>query len=342
MKDKFFKILQFIYDKLILSIFELARKNLKDVIIWGSGFVVVYLIFLFLFFPFEKIFSGVFNDIERQHRIKIVAGEISPRIPLGVSCENVQISGPRLTGGKTVKLDKVNLNVGVFSLILYPFTRNISFDFYMEQGKGSAEGSFASGKDTNIIGVKTESLNLEGFAPLLSQYNFSLAGTLDASILIILKADKNNRVDFSKIAGEVDIKAASLSVNLNADWCSRNQNNDTINLLCSIPLNLSSLEPKAEIKDGVIILKSLSLQREGLSGNIQGKIKLEREIPDTYLDLDINLKLATNETLVRSFLMMKGQSFGCPLNPDGTAICKLRGIFREISQPKSIEQPEAF
>jgi hypothetical protein len=101
-------------------------------LIYSVTFIVSFLVFLMLTFPFEVLKDTVSQKASELTGLDLTMESLSPNIPLGVNIEGLTVSRP---GGKKIKIDEIDLDVSLLSLL----TGKIGLSVEIEDGNGELE-----------------------------------------------------------------------------------------------------------------------------------------------------------------------------------------------------------
>lgn len=318
---------------------DYIKKNIKSVLIYTAFGFFIYVLALYLSFPYEKISARLIKNIEKQYDITLKIGSVSPRLLIGFKAEKIELSGRTLTSGKPLNFNSLKVSIPTLGLILYPFTRSISYNFSAIIQKGSLKGFIRTSKTGVDIALGAKSLNLESVAPLFANTGILISGTADGRLLTTI--DKKDFANYSllKGRGELSLNTVNLSIQSqppasgSTEESYQTTSSSFMTFLAAMPISFSKLESKIVLNNGILEIKDLSIEREGLTGKITGVVKLESYFQNSILDISLNLKLASDEKLLRPLLSLYGGTIGCPLNPDNTVSCKIRKSIRELTTP---------
>ena len=102
-------------------------------------FLVSFVLFLFLTFPYEVLKEQVAAELSQQTGYQVRIGDLSPRLPLGLEADNVQVAAP--TGGAQVTLKSLTADVSVLSFLV----GNLATDITVKAGSGQIDASLRFG-----------------------------------------------------------------------------------------------------------------------------------------------------------------------------------------------------
>ena len=311
---------------------DYVKKNLRDVIAFGVLGLFVFILGVFLKFPYEKVFNGAISNIERQYNLSLKIESISPSLPIGIKAENIEFSGRDFTAGKPLKLESLKIKIPIIGLILYPFTKSLSYKFAAALQKGTISGNVRNGKSSLDLSIESSSLNLESVAPLTSRSGLLLSGIANLKFVSAIPKTDPAKFDILKGRGEINFDATNFSIQGQPSQ-GQETGSSFMTMLSAMPISFSKVSTKAILNSGIIEIRELNIEREGLTGKLNGVVKLSEAIEDSILDISLNLNLSPTEGLVRPLLSIYGQNIGCPLNPDNSVSCKIKGTIRQLASP---------
>ncbi len=315
---------------------DYIKNNFKTVLIFGGLGLAVYLFTIYLTFPYERIFDSYIEEVQHRYNMELKTSRVSPALPLGIKAESVLFSSLDITGGETIKLDELVVKIPVLGAILYPFTKAINLNYKIELGKGSVSGNFRANKETANINLETRSLDLKSIEPLMSSAGISFKGNAKSSLSTTMNREalsNFNSAQFFNSEGELDIDITDFKIEGKPiSTQSYSDSSQFMGFLGMLPV-FSKIKFKMVINKGLLQIRDLYVEKEGLKGNIKGGVRIQPDLLDSIIDINMDLKLAPTESLIKPLLELYGRAIGCPLNTDNSVSCKINGTVGEITSP---------
>lgn len=314
---------------------DYVKRNLKDILLYGGSGLCIFFIALYLTLPYEKIIGDRIDDVEARLGIKLDMESISPVLPIGIKAKGVRFTSPRLTGGKALSIDRFKIKIPALSLLFFPFSRSLTYNFSSEIGKGEIDGILYCSRRSSKIALNVKSLDVEGLSPLMASLGFSVKGLLNLKLAV---AGDTGIGDLNIFAtkGEIELNALDFSIQAmppdsESEEFQSFSSSPLLMALSMQPISLTKLISRFVIDKGVIELKEFRVEKQGLNGKISGSIKLGEPVDSSLLDLNLDLSFTNEENLLRPILMMQGSAIGCPLQPDNTVSCRLNGTIAQLA-----------
>ncbi len=311
-------------------VLEAFNKNWFLVLV----FLLFFLIFAFLSFPFGILKETVSAKISENSPFIVRFDELSPAFPFGVMAKGVAITSK--TGGQTLRLKVVKARLGLLPLLI----GRLSPKLYLESTSGSLEARtgisiFSLMGDKNplpqFVTLEAEKFEVDGLFDFIFSYLSSsdvlnmppqtkqLVGPLLGQITIGGKLD--SQVDLKLDTSDPTQSKGSLKISLDGGnfWISDpslaipRQTFDTFLVEGAFDKGSFNFNPASGVKS------------EGLQLSLAGDIKLKEIVSESLvnLDIDVSVKNELKENFGYIFdLALSGQ--------DGHAKIELRGSFASM------------
>jgi len=305
------------------------KRRITQYLSLAVFFVVSFLCFLFLTFPYEVLKESLSQDLGQMTGYDIRIGDMSASLPLGLQFEKLSIS----KGGssKVLVIDSVKVKLSVLKL----FVGRISPSLTVKAGKGFLDVDasmgifdlFAGNVIPSYGSLKAKNLSLDqflGFAlsslssgpdadPLLGPFlgNLAILGSLNGFLEFDFDA-KNP----TQSLGKMDLSLAQAVLKMDHDS------------LGFPNLNFQPAGIKAKIQNGNLVIdESSGFYSEDLKIQFLGKILLKQSLPSSQLDLQFLIQLDKDLKEKIGFVLdaIRGTA-----TADGKLTVQLRG---PLSQP---------
>jgi len=309
---------------------KVTAKRAARVTALSGLFLVSFLLFLVMTFPYEVLKESIAANLSRATGYNVSIGDMSASLPIGMTMGNVRIEGT--TPGSAIEFKGLTVNISILRLLIGQL--GIAVDLTAGKGRLTAGANLglldlASGTplpkritlvaknfplDDLISFALSNAANSPGSNPLLAP----LLSTIGVSALL------NAAVDFTldpknlaQSTGQADFNLANAILKLSHP---------------SIGLKDQSFKKaqlKAKLEGGALILdKASAFLADGLELVPEGKIMLRPLISNSQLDLKISFKL-TNDLKSSFGFLLSGGSTGV----EGELKTQVRGT---IDQPLTV------
>jgi type II secretion system protein N len=108
-----------------------AVKRTVQVVSLVLLFLVSFVFFLYVTFPYEVLKESLAAEISAASGFSVQISDLGPKFPIGVKAKSVRIEAP--SGTATLKFDKLAVGVGIFPLLI----GRLSIDTEVESDQGS-------------------------------------------------------------------------------------------------------------------------------------------------------------------------------------------------------------
>lgn len=261
----------------------------------------IFLFFLFVTFPYQKLRTLVFKKIYDNSGITISADSLALNLlgwP-GVSLKNANVSLP--AGNSEITLNSKSLITRVRLAGFLPPVPAISLSLDELKGGGDVFARLAQYGDTVRVLAEASKANLAQVA--IPGFPEPIPGILDMDADLVL-----NQADLSKSTGSFELDLTKLSI-------------PALNLQGIIlpVLNFGDVKAKVSIKNGVAEILNFKIGSKGsdITGSITGEMRLGQTLQASALNLTLKLSLspsyvanpqgATLVSLLESYKNSKGE-----------------------------------
>ncbi|MDT7906681.1 MAG: type II secretion system protein GspN [Candidatus Calescibacterium sp.] len=236
---------------------------------FSSGFIVGSIIF----FPWD-IVANYINS--KSDMVYISSASFSP--PVGVKFENVNLK----IDNKVFKIDEIKIKPSLLSPIYIIFGR-ISVKIGLETQRSDA--------DLELKMIKREK---NKFIPYFIKLDGKVG--IDDIMKIIQLEGKGELKINAEIKGEID-NPQKLNGKIriqSSDGKGKNivvlKNTEKIHIPVEGEFDLGKVDIYATIKEGIITFENVNLKEGNIEGVISGSIKLEKDLSNSQLNLDLDIK----------------------------------------------------
>jgi type II secretion system protein N len=268
-----------------------AMKKYLEVIILIGLFVVSFIFFLFLTFPYEVLKETVAAELSTATGYNIQIGELGPRIPLGVEAGKVTVDLP--DGSRGLSFSRISADVSLLSLLIGSIAPEIELQiglgtlrFQTEVGVASVLGG-AQLPDTVELDAKDFPLNdFVGFG--INMADPSSNPMLGLLANIGMKAKLNGNIEMDLDADKPTQSSGFVNLRLT----------DALLILSHPMVGLADQRFKkalfkAKVESGTVVFdKTSGLLSDELDIGFGGKIGLQSRLESSQLNLEISIKLA--------------------------------------------------
>lgn len=269
------------------------QKKLFGSVGYTILFIVSFLFFVFMTFPYSVLKESVVSQISEQTGLNIRIQEFGPAIPLGFYAEKVAVTPAQ--GGPTLQFEKARVSLSIFRLFIGDLAVNVQL---ATANKGTLN-SQASWKIWKVITgrlgnprrliLEANRFDLGNSMDFLLKYSaqqandlikgvlnqMSLTGILNGDMQLVMASD-----DPIQSSGEVNLEILNGVLDLN---------DPNLNIPAQ---NFSKALIRANLKGGRFVLDNSSgLAAEEISIALNGSANLRHPLDRSILDIDINLQL---------------------------------------------------
>ncbi|MCD6570757.1 MAG: type II secretion system protein GspN [Deltaproteobacteria bacterium] len=246
-------------------------NNQEGYSIWiKSGFVIYAIlclcIFTYLRFPYDVISSRIETSLSEYLGMDISVDSIRTALPIGFSFKSVEVN-------KNLMFNEITLRPGLLSLI----RGKLNLDVKALLGQGRIDGFFKtpinSFGEPVTIGGKIDNMDI---SPLIKTFwgldniNGHVTGTLEFEGLPrrLYKSDGQVCLIFKDGTFPVFIPMLPLDA-----------------------ISFNTLDIDAHMKKGLLIVDKASIEGSNLSGTLKGRVRLNKQITYSRLNLTGEMKL---------------------------------------------------
>lgn len=229
--------------------------------------VLCVLLFIYLRFPYYLLKPKIEAALSAVAHKEVTLGAITPRLPWGVTVQDMRIGGATLAPQLTVR-------PSLFSLL----TGKMGFSFTIHQDKGGLRGKIKTSLrhpgDPLDITLKMKQFDV---APLQKVFKGAaeIEGTVDGIFAV-----KTSRERFGDSQGTIDLVWAKGQIPLH---------------IASFPLAaipFERFEIDARIDKGVLSIRKADLSGNDVSGRLSGNVKLGQNASSSRMNISGDLVLS--------------------------------------------------
>lgn len=269
-------------------------KKLTKILIYIFVGLASFVFFFYLAFPYRILKDAIATNVSSQGGIYLSIGDLSPTLGAGMEASDITLVA---TGGATLKLSKVHVDLSLWRVIIGQIGAEVSIED-AEGGEFSLEanlGLFDLLKGSNLILPRYLAVKADKFVltpvvnillaklaaspstnsfvrPLLSSIGFS--GSISSDISLDL-----NSSDLSQSTGGGSIQLVKTKLSFDPNMNIPDQQFDK----ALIKVNIASGQ--------VLIDKSSALSSSDITVTPTGKVNLDSEVDRSKLDLGVNIEL---------------------------------------------------
>jgi type II secretion system protein N len=283
-----------------------------------SGFLLftllVYLLFLYTFFPYSALVPFISKGIKSSSGIQLTISSIRPVFPLGITAKGVSLIGKK--GEKLYTLNQLTAEIPLWSLI----TARPKIEYLLKKEKSKLSGSIQNiTKPLLDITLHLDSAAIgELFQDLSSMPVVFFEGRVSAEGNISVfreKALKGSRFEDVIEGGKIFVKAEEGALTIPG-----------IPLSNLRDFSYELMESDIVFEKGVLMVDKLDIKGD-LEGLIKGKVFFDSPINQSRMDFRLKLK-PSEELKKRAGIVMeiiKGRMEG-----DGFYSLDIKGNFLQL------------
>lgn len=257
-------------------------------------FVLSFVVFFYLMFPFDALTDRALSFIEAQmnNAVKIDAAELEPYYFTGFEAKNLGVSfREKEKGGEIISIDEMRARAGLFSLL---FSRpNVAF--LVEAGDGVVEGEFDVMKNGWALDLDSSAFDISALKLLSSKYGLNSQSSIDGNISLVFDRTRpvvaEGRIDltFDKLL----IKASKVSI--------AGSEIDLPELMIAKGKNSAV---KLRMEKGVVEVDKFTFAGGELNIDLSGRIFMSRNIDDYRFNLKGKFKVSKKLEEVLPFMFL--------------------------------------
>lgn len=229
--------------------------------------VLCVLLFLYLRFPYDLLRPKIEEALSAVVHKEITLGAITPRLPWGVTVEDMRIGGATFAPRLTVRPSLLSLLTG-----------KIGFSFTVQQDQGRLKGKIKTSLrhpgDPLAITLKMKQFDLAPLQKMLKGGS-EIEGTIDGSFIL-----ETSRERFQESQGTIACVWEKGQIPLHIESFP----------LAAIPFE--RLEIDARMDKGVLAILKADLSGNEVSGRLSGNVKLGQNASSSRLNINGDLSLA--------------------------------------------------
>jgi hypothetical protein len=268
-------------------------KRVLQILALIGLFLLSFLLFLFLTFPYEVLKEQIAAEISQASGFNVRIGKLGPDLPLGLEAGDVKVTSAN--GLSSMQVKTLSVEIGILSVLLGKL--------HVDLGATAGAGSLDAGLDFPLLGLLSgealpSRITLESTA-------FPLDPFIDFGLSAIANAPGGNPM-VAPLLGAIGV-SAQLNAKASFDLDSKNPTQSKGELeiqLAKAVLKLShpslglpdqDLKKaliKAKVDNGTFVLdKSSGIVSDELQLSPEGKITLKPQASASQLDMKIVFKL---------------------------------------------------
>lgn len=238
-------------------------------------FAVLFVVFLYIFFPYDALKDRILGEVERQlgGGLQVSAKSLDSHWITGVEIDDLVVEGPGEGGMvKLVKLSKVRARAALIPLIF----GSVRAKFSVDLGKGEISGSARTGEDTINLKVAVDDFNLGDFPFIRERTGLGITSRIDGDAELAI-----NKVQPVRSTGNIDITLQDLNI-------AQSQLK-----LGELELEIPSLiiakgkdsKVKLSLGRGTVTFENFALKGGDLTLDLKGKLFLSSKVENYRLNL---------------------------------------------------------
>lgn len=229
--------------------------------------VLCVLLFVYLRFPYDLLKPKLEATLSAVVHKEVTLGAITPRLPWGVTVEDMRIGGATLAPRLTVR-------PSLFSLL----TGKIGFSFAVQQDQGRLKGKIKTSLrhpgDPLAVTLKMKQFDLAPLQKVLKG-GTEIEGTLDGSFVVETSQER-----FKESHGTIALVWEKGQIPFHIESFP----------LAAIPFE--RLEIEARMDKGVLAIQKADLSGNDISGKLSGNVKLGQNTSSSRLNISGDLSLS--------------------------------------------------
>lgn len=288
-----------------LALSERTRKLLRW-IGYPLFALVVFFVFLYLTFPWEKLKYRVEGYLSSSGEMEVTIGSLGPAPLLGVSAEDVSLTlkpkpgeppPPSPEGGGAAKprltklrLDEVTVRFGLFAIL----AGGVDVSFSATGFGGELDGRYRADRKTKTWSARLSATKLElaRIPHVQSAVGLPVAGTFSAKVDVEVPEDR-----WSDASGLAEIECEGCSVG-DGKAKLKVPGNPLLAMGVTLPqLRLGRFGGKIKIEKGVATLENVSAQSPDIEVALEGQFQLRT--PFAYSNAQAYLRFKISPELKR-------------------------------------------
>ena len=278
---------------------------------YGVFFLLSFVFFLYLLFPYNLIKERVIAAVQQQlgAQTEVTVESFKPYRFSGLSLKGLDVRVLDAAGPKQLlKITECYGRVSLFSLLL----GRPNVNFTVKTGKGELSGTYAQGSTSDELTLDLSSVDLASFPFLAQSLSVPLSSQIDGEISIDL--DKQR---WTRSSGKIDLDFLGLSI---AETTLSFQGEPFVLPQLTLAKGRKS-GVQATLNKGVLSLDALRFDGGDLTLQLAGKVLLSDQTADSRMNLMGSFSTTDkfNRALPFLFLVEKQKQ------PDGTYPLALSG-----------------
>ena len=245
--------------------------------LYTAYFVLVFLIFVYLMFPFEEVFNIYKEKNLSNMPVDITAEKVKPKLPLGVSMQNANIMGADKKKNAAYSF--------LLPLSIPQLTVKVPFSYLWNKKPDFRVNASILGGNIYIKSSSSEAV-------------YDLKGDIKKiKLQKLFPKDKDNFSLTGLVNGTYDLKMKDLSPEKTDGIVKLTVKNSSLEDLSiygiKVPtVTFSRLDIELNIKNGKAEIVKAELTGDDLNGEMTGQIILNRNFMRSILKCDININIS--------------------------------------------------
>ncbi|MFH1652651.1 MAG: type II secretion system protein GspN [Pseudomonadota bacterium] len=256
-------------------------------------FIVSFIFFVYLYFPFDSVSDRILDTAEKQlgGAIEIKVGKLQPYYITGVEIDDLNLfSTTGKEKGHLLQLDNVKARAGLFSII---FSKpNLAFS--LQAGDGGVDGEIDMNANGWYLDLTSNGFDVSTIKFLSSGLGLNLRSKIDGTVVIDFDNARPMRTK-----GEVDIKLNELVLK-----------KSTVTI-AGAPMEIPDLvlakgksRINVKVAKGVMDIVKFTIAGGALDLNLSGRIFLANTFDNYRLNLSGKAKLSPELESALPFLFI--------------------------------------
>lgn len=309
-----------------------TRRKLVYFVGGPLAFVVLFLMFAYWTFPYDRLRDWIVQEVERPANATgdrrpsgytLQIRSLSPSWLTGVELEGVRFS--KLSsepGGRpiVIEADEIDARISLLSLI----GGDISLTFDALIGGGTVEGAFERTDETTHVEAEIADVDVKRLGVLRDLIGLPVTGSLGGKVNLTLAQETKNT------NGSVDLHIAN--VNIGDGRAELRRRAGTKGLVIE-RLAAGRLTLQAEIRDGVARIGKIDANGNDIEVNGSGTIRLAQPLRMSRAELMLRVKISdaykrrNDRTRALFELMDFDPELAAAKTPDGSLQWRIEGTF---------------
>ncbi len=298
----------------------ITRKNLMVGTGYGAFFLVCFVFFAYLSFPYERVSDLLVAKVSSAAApgTKLEIGDQGPHWLTGITFRSVKLQRPAAPGAapSSVELDKLTVSAAPFTMLF----GGLGVHFDAVAGDGEISGSY-SAKKTGPARVQAELDAFDlGRLALGNQLGIPISGAASGELDVTLSDQP------AETQGNVDLRVENLRL---GDGKAKVKIPGMAGGLTLETINAGTLELKLSVKEGIATVERMEAKGKDLELSGSGSVRLVRNLRQSWADLTLGVKVndayAKKNARTKAMLELMNASLRRFKGPDGMMRFRING-----------------